>query len=131
MKYLFSLLIFFAVTNLSSQEANKVEYLYKIIKFEQLNNNKDHIDLGDNDTDYVHFSKEDQWQKIAKKNFSKQQGYYLLKFNKKDLESLGNLVFEFNTSKTEKYYHLKPKDNKLIILYKKLILEQQTFYNQL
>lgn len=80
-------------------------YLYKILSLEdwKLSQGDNVLHLASADTDFIHFSKQDQLDRILSKYWSGLECVVL----KIDVSKLsGNLVFEANPGGSAKYYHL-------------------------
>lgn len=81
--------------------------LYKIVTEQQLaeSQSQEHLILSDGDKAFIHFSTEEQYPQILKKLASKSdETYIVLKIETKKL--IGEMKFEANPGKQEKYYHL-------------------------
>jgi|GEM_PF-1189946 len=102
-----------ATTHLTEKESSVItkpsdampEFLYKILpvdKWEASKAQKSLVLTSDDDT-FVHFSKEDQYQKVADK-FWKDKSYVLLKITAAKLK--GALILEANRPGGDKYWHL-------------------------
>lgn len=81
-------------------------YLYKILTVENWNEsqNKNAVLLPKEDAGFIHFSTEDQLERILAKYWSHQREYVILKIQTDQLP--GRLAFEANPGGTSKYYHL-------------------------
>ena len=79
--------------------------LYKIISVEhwQQSQGKELVMLAPEDNNFIHFAKEDQFQKVATKYWSNKP-YVLLMVDV--IKLTGSLVFESNTPTGTKYYHM-------------------------
>ncbi len=82
------------------------KYLYKILSKPnwEASKSKKSVVLSADDDDFIHFSKEDQLQKICSKYWGHISEYYILKIEIKKLK--GRLAYETNPGGTSKYYHL-------------------------
>ena len=81
------------------------QYLYKIVSLTNwdASQKRDCVVLAPNDDVFIHFSKEDQVEKITTKYWA-DTPYVLLKIETSKLP--GTLVFEANPGGSAKYYHL-------------------------
>ena len=90
------------------QEVVKMEqeHLYKILSFEnwQKTQSKETVFLSPEDDLFIHFSTEDQVEKIVTKYWTGIQQFVILKIDRSKLE--GRLVFETNAGGATKYFHL-------------------------
>lgn len=91
---------------MESETIEKPEYLYKILPFRlwQSTQNTKAVLLSSEDATFIHFSTEDQLDKIIKKYWSNVPQFVILKIETDKLE--GNLVYETNPGGSIKYYHL-------------------------
>lgn len=82
--------------------------LYKVVTKEQFlhSQGKEFLELGEADREFIHFSTEEQYPRIMQK-FSEREPtapYVLLEIKTKEL--MGDMRFEPNPGKSEKYFHL-------------------------
>ncbi len=93
-----------APTTLVSEETP--QYLYKILSLRnwQLSQSKDSVALSADDEAFIHFSKEDQVDRIVSKYWAEAPQIVILKIATDQLQ--GNLVYETNPGGNAKYYHL-------------------------
>jgi uncharacterized protein (DUF952 family) len=82
------------------------QYLYKVISVEiwEASQNTDSLKLSIDDNHFIHFSRDDQLQRITSKYWSKIPQYMVLKIDTDKLP--GKMVFESNPGSSTKYYHL-------------------------
>ena len=66
--------------------------------------NTDSLKLSIDDNAFIHFSRDDQLERITSKYWSKAPQYIVLKVDTAKLP--GKMVFESNPGSTTKYYHL-------------------------
>lgn len=87
------------------QEAQKPEYLYKVVTPEDWKASQETamIPRGSIDTDFIHLSRKEQLDQIIKK-FWDQKEYVVLKIAVNKIS--GELRFEKNPGGSNKYYHL-------------------------
>ncbi len=95
--------------NMSSTEAETNEipdYLFKITSLRnwQATQNRKSVALSAEDDVFIHFAKESQIEKVLAKYWSDAPQVVILKIDSSKLE--GKLVYEANTGKTTKYFHL-------------------------
>ncbi len=88
-----------------AEEAQE-KYLYKIVSKEhwQESQKQKVLSLSSDDDAFIHFSKEDQLQRICDKYWAHVPEYMVLKVDTAKLP--GDMVFEANPGGTAKYYHL-------------------------
>ena len=81
-------------------------YLYKVISLNSWKQSQSakSLALSADDQSFIHFSREDQLERITAKYWSTVPEYMVLKINTAKL--LGKLVLEANPGGTSKYYHL-------------------------
>ncbi len=84
----------------------KVDYLYKILSQEDWgkSQNQDRLHLSREDDLFIHFSKEDQLERILSKYWKDRTDYVVLKIEVEKL--VGEMAFETNPGGSAKYYHL-------------------------
>lgn len=82
------------------------QYLYKILSARnwQATQNSKSVQLSAEDGVFVHFSTEDQLERIIEKYWADRPQFVILKIDANKLE--GKLAFETNPGGTTKYYHL-------------------------
>lgn len=82
------------------------EYLYKVLSSDnwQASQNKAALLLCRDDDAFIHFSTEEQLDRILSKYWSDISEYVVLKIKREALP--GDLVYETNPGGTAKYYHL-------------------------
>jgi peptide deformylase len=82
------------------------QYLYKILSLKnwQATQNRKAVQLSADDDTFVHFSTENQLDRIIQKYWPDAPQLVILKINTEQLK--GDLVFEANPGGTTKYYHL-------------------------
>lgn len=82
------------------------KYLYKILSVEmwQASQNEKNLQLAPEDDAFIHFSKEDQLERIIEKYWAKMPQFTILKIETAKLP--GHLIFEANPGGKNKYYHL-------------------------
>lgn len=82
------------------------QYLYKILSLKnwQATQNTKTVQLPAEDAAFIHFSTEDQLEKIIEKYWADAPQFAILKIDMGKLE--GNLAFESNPGGVTKYYHL-------------------------
>lgn len=98
-KQILFLCCFFAALN-----ADEVpRYLYKILSVENWNASTDYVKLPEEDHAFIHFSTEDQLDRIISKYWVG-KNYVVLKVDTRKLP--GKMVYEANPGGTNKYYHL-------------------------
>lgn len=94
--------------------ADAPQYLYKIVSMENWEKSMDSatLVLSSDDADFIHFSKEEQLERILKKYWADVSECVILKVESNSLN--GVLVYETNPGGETKYYHLYdgsiPKD---------------------
>lgn len=94
--------------------ADAPQYLYKIVSMENWEKSleKEALVLSSDDDAFIHFSKEEQLERILKKYWADVPEYVILKVESRSLN--GVLVYETNPGGEAKYYHLYegsiPKD---------------------
>lgn len=79
-------------------------YLYKVLSMDDWAKSCETVHLSSMDADFIHFSTEDQLDKIIEKYWAGASEYVVLKIETAKLS--GNLVLEANPGGTNKYYHL-------------------------
>jgi uncharacterized protein (DUF952 family) len=79
-------------------------YLYKVLSVDDWAKSCKSIHLSSADADFIHFSTEDQLNRIIEKYWAEAPEYVLLKVDTRKLP--GKLVLEANPGGTNKYYHL-------------------------
>lgn len=82
------------------------KYLYKVLTIENWNGSQGqkNLKLASADDDFIHFSKEDQLERITSKFFADIPEYVILKIESAKLP--GRMVYETNPGGSAKYYHL-------------------------
>lgn len=82
------------------------EYLYKVLSVENWKQSQSAktLALSADDQAFIHFSREDQLERITSKYWSSVPEYIILKI--KTVKLPGKLIFEANPGGTSKYYHL-------------------------
>ena len=80
------------------------KYLYKILSLDDWKKGGDNMHLSLGDSEFIHFSTEEQLPKIIDKYWRDVLEFMILKVDTHKLA--GNLVFEANPGGTTKYYHL-------------------------
>ncbi|MBS3904928.1 MAG: peptide deformylase [Simkania sp.] len=82
------------------------KYLYKILSYRnwQATLARQVVAVSSEDDAFVHFSKEDQLERVLAKYWSEAPQFVVLKIDTGKLQ--GDLVYEENRSGSEKYYHL-------------------------
>lgn len=87
-------------------KAQDIQYLYKILSLRnwQATQNRKTVALSADDDVFIHFSTEDQIEKIIEKYWSEAPQFVILKIDRSKLE--GRLVYETNVGGTTKYFHL-------------------------
>lgn len=79
--------------------------LYKIVTVENWQASQDLVKLNDDDKDFIHFSTEEQLERILSKYWAHIPQYFILKIDSSKLP--GKMVFETNPGGSgTKYYHL-------------------------
>ncbi len=88
------------------QEEKTPEFLYKILSLENWNESQNEglLKLSSDDDVFIHFSREDQLEKITSKYWSHVPRYVICKVAVSQLP--GELRFETNPGGSAKYYHL-------------------------
>ena len=91
--------------SLQAPAATTPKYLYKILSLPnwQASQGAQNLKLSDDDTCFVHFSMQDQLDRILAKYWSKED-CIVLKIDANKLQ--GKMVFEVNPGGSTKYYHL-------------------------
>lgn len=79
-------------------------YLYKVLSMDDWAKSCKTVHLSSMDADFIHFSTEEQLDKIIEKYWADASEYVVLKIETAKLS--GNLVLEANPGGTNKYYHL-------------------------
>lgn len=81
-------------------------YLYKVLSIEnwELSQKADALTLSKDDEAFIHFSRDDQLERITSKYWTNAPKYVVLKVDTSKL--IGKMVFEVNPGGTSKYYHL-------------------------
>lgn len=84
----------------------QIPYLYKILSLDNWNKSftLSHIALSSDDDHFIHFSTEEQLNRIIDKYWGNVSEYVILKLDAKKLP--GRLVYEANPGGENKYYHL-------------------------
>ncbi len=85
-------------------KTNAPTYLYKVLSMEDWGKSCKTIHLSNMDREFIHFSTEDQLDRILKKFWGNSSRYIVLKLETEKL--VGKLVLEANPGGTNKYYHL-------------------------
>lgn len=82
------------------------KYLFKILSLENWEETHriGRVKLSEDDRDFIHFSTEDQLQRIIDKYWNGIPYFIVLKIFSEKLS--GNLIFEANPGGSNKYYHL-------------------------
>lgn len=80
------------------------KYLYKILFLDDWKKGGDSVHLSSADSEFIHFSTEEQLPKIVEKYWGDVPEFMVLKIETKKL--IGKLVFETNPGGVTKYYHL-------------------------
>lgn len=96
--------IFTLVCCMIQAEEPAPKYLYKVVSTEDWKASEQSIKLAPADNDFIHFSREDQLDRIITKYWSDVPEFFVLKIDTEKLP--GKLVFEANPGGTAKYYHL-------------------------
>jgi uncharacterized protein (DUF952 family) len=88
------------------QQEKTPPYLYKVLSLENWKQSQaaKSLALSADDQAFIHFSREDQLERITSKYWSSVPEYMILKISTAKL--LGKLVLEANPGGTSKYYHL-------------------------
>jgi uncharacterized protein (DUF952 family) len=88
------------------QKEEAPSYLYKVLSVENWKKSQSDltVTLSADDKDFIHFSQEDQLERITSKYWASAPEYVVLKVDTSKLS--GKLVFETNPGGTSKYYHL-------------------------
>jgi uncharacterized protein (DUF952 family) len=86
--------------------AMSVESLYKVVPLEnwEASQSRPFLKLADEDNEFIHFSTEEQLNRITEKYWSNVPQYIILKVDMKRVP--GKLVLEANPGGANKYYHL-------------------------
>jgi uncharacterized protein (DUF952 family) len=94
------------VSNQKETMESTPQYLYKILSAEDWKKSQDlnSVILSSADADFIHFSKEDQVDRIVSKYWSQNSSYVILKVEAAKLP--GKMIFEANPGGASKYYHL-------------------------
>lgn len=81
-------------------------FLYKVLSLEdwKKSQGRETLQLSSADAEFIHFSREDQLDRIIQKYWAGDSEYVVLKVETAKLP--GKLVFETNPGGTAKYYHL-------------------------
>ena len=79
-------------------------YLYKVLSMDDWAKSCKTVHLSSMDADFIHFSTEEQLDKIIEKYWADASEYVVLKIETTKLS--GNLVLEANPGGTNQYYHL-------------------------
>lgn len=79
------------------------KYLYKVLSIENWKASKNNVKLSKDDSAFIHFSTEDQLERIISKYWA-QSDYVVLKIDTKKLP--GKMVYEANPGGQNKYFHL-------------------------
>ena len=89
-----------------AMESETPQYLYKILSMRnwQATQARKTVMLSADDDAFIHFSREDQLERILSKYWADAPEAVILKIETAKLE--GDLVFEANPGGTSKYYHL-------------------------
>ena len=87
-------------------EETTPKYLYKVLSIEDWKTSQSlsSVQLPPADNDFIHFSKEDQLDRIISKYWAGIPEYVILKIDTTKLP--GKMVFEVNVGGITKYYHL-------------------------
>ena len=104
-KFLLLLAISFSSIQSFANDLDTPQYLYKILSAEDWNESQGSrtLELSLDDEDFIHFSKEDQLDRILDKYWADEAAIVL----KIDVAKLsGDLVYETNPGGSSKYYHL-------------------------
>lgn len=82
------------------------KHLYKVLSWEnwQASGLADYLALPPEDEAFIHFSREDQLERILMKFWADVEQYVVLKIEREAL--IGRLVFEPSPGRETKYYHL-------------------------
>ncbi len=83
---------------------NRPTYLYKILSIDDWSKSRNSIHLPNMDADFIHFSTENQLNRIIQKYWAGVPEYVILKVETAKLP--GELILEANPGGTNKYYHL-------------------------
>jgi uncharacterized protein (DUF952 family) len=102
---LLSVILSAASTPVKTEEAQP-QYLYKILSVENWTESLSApaVKLSKDDEKFIHFSKQDQLERIVSKYWAAAEKYVVLKIDPEKLK--GKLVFETNPGGSAKYYHL-------------------------
>lgn len=97
-------ILFLGVQMFANEEAP--QYLYKILSKEDwiASQNQEHLQLPAADEAFIHFSLENQVERIVAKYWNGVPEFFVLKIDPKKLP--GKMVFETNPGGSAKYYHL-------------------------
>ncbi len=114
MKNLFFLITGFALMTSCGQQKrtsqaeeiteNRPTYLYKVLSVDDWAKSCRTVHLSSTDADFIHFSTEDQLDRIIEKYWAGASEYVVLKIETAKLP--GKLVLEANPGGTNQYYHL-------------------------
>lgn len=90
----------------ASMQESTPKYLYKILSLEkwQASKGNSSVQLPEEDADFIHFSREDQLERITSKYWSHIPSYVILKIDTTKLR--GEMRLEANPGGSSKYYHL-------------------------
>lgn len=82
------------------------KYLYKVLSVENWRESqgKKSVKLSEMDDDFIHFSMEDQLERVIKKFWSDIPEFVVVKIETTKLP--GKLLYEANPGGSNKYYHL-------------------------
>lgn len=80
------------------------QFLYKILSLDDWKNSGETLHLPPADTEFIHFSTDDQLPKIIEKYWNAVPEFLVLKIERERL--IGDLIFEANPGGVTKYYHL-------------------------
>jgi uncharacterized protein (DUF952 family) len=82
------------------------QYLYKVLSVENWKESQSaqSLKLSKDDEAFIHFSRDDQLERITAKYWAKSPEYIVLKIDTSKLT--GKMVYEVNPGGVSKYYHL-------------------------
>ncbi len=80
------------------------QYLYKVLSLDAWEASGEQLILSKDDDAFIHFSRDDQLERITEKYWADVPAYVILKIDTHLLP--GRMVYEANPGGTNKYYHL-------------------------
>lgn len=91
---------------LHKEESSTPHYLYKVLSMEDWRKSQGlpSVSLPAADDDFIHFSREDQLDRLLTKYWADEAEFIILKIDTTKLP--GKMVFEANPGGSSKYYHL-------------------------